>query len=87
MKPIIVWDSMVRFTHLPGPSHWILIVAAPVLALFFLARFYEVAADGLVAMLNDRRDREAARANAALRRRQEINERSLRLVGGNWRRG
>lgn len=84
MKPIIVWDSLARFSDLPG--HWLLPVAVAVLwvvASFFI---FDEARKGALIIWHERQERKADRVNAALRRQQEINERSLRLVGGNWSR-
>lgn len=85
MKPIIVWDSLARFSDLPG--HWLLPLG---LAVLFVCGALVIArefVDGVVLFWRERQERKADRINAALRRAQAANERSLRLVGGNWRRG
>lgn len=85
MNTIIVWDSLAQFSDLPG--HWILPVGVALLWVLAAFGIFNEVRRGAVILWNERQERKADRINAALRRAQDANERSLRLVGGNWRRG
>lgn len=77
MKPIIVWDSLARFSDLPG--HWLLPVGVAVLWIVAVFVISNEARKGAVLLWQERQDRRKDRLTAALRIAQD-ERRLLRLV-------
>lgn len=79
---IIVWDSLARFSDLPG--HWILPVGVAVLFLGGVFLLAHEAINGVLLVWRERQERHADRVNAAYRSVQD--ERRIRLVSRTWSR-
>lgn len=77
MKPIIVWDSLARFSDLPG--HWLLPVGVAVLWIVAVFVISNEARKGAVLLWQERQERRKDRMTAALRIAQD-ERRLLRLV-------